>query len=284
MFRSVDPRLSAIAVWAQPQAWLTCAGMSPNPSIVSDERLARDGFVHITDLFETPDDAWITAHACVSEAAGDGPLEVIGDFVLPPPDGPPSRDFQTLHIDFGLPLVPAGPVDVARFTALHVPRGVGSSPAITRLVPLRSLLGGGEWPDRDELLRRFAAYGHSHGAWNDSGYLEGSLARILEAALGETPVLPSVRSDAGFLCGTEFSTLADELDFFDARGLPLDRAELGVRLRPGELLVFDNLNLAHGRRGARQPGELRQRVFGHPALHVDRQAQLRDRVLALFRP
>jgi hypothetical protein len=45
-------------------------------------------------------------------------------------------------------------------------------------------------------------YGDSHGAWdNSAGYVEGSLARIVEAALGWTPALPSVKEDPEFLCG-----------------------------------------------------------------------------------
>ncbi|MGH2831250.1 MAG: hypothetical protein ACRDK2_00605, partial [Solirubrobacteraceae bacterium] len=58
--------------------------------------------------------------------------------------------------------------------------------------------------------------------------------------------------------------------------------EVEVHLHPGELLVFDNLALAHGRRGTRQPGELNQRIFGHPALSVEGQVRLRDRVLDMF--
>lgn len=255
---------------------------------IGSDRAALNGlgFIQIAGPFEQPDDAWIAARGLVDvAAAGEAPLEMIGDFVVPPAGGPPSRDFQTLHLDFGLPLIPTVPADVARFTALHVPVGIPSSEAITRLVPLGSLLSGSSWPDRDELIRRFVVYGRSHGAWNDhAGYLEGSLARIIEAALGQTPVLPSVKRTDGFLCGTEFATLADELEFFRARGLRLDEAEIGVRLRPGGLLVFDNLMLAHGRRGTRQGGELRQRVFGHRALAVHKQAELRDRVLAALRP
>jgi len=52
--------------------------------------------------------------------------------------------------------------------------------------------------------------------------------------------------------------------------------------QPGDLLVFDNLALAHGRRGTRQPGELHQRIFGRPALSVGEQIEFRDRVLAAF--
>ena len=246
--------------------------------------LARSGFVLLPGPFKELDDAWSTAEAVVRDAATtDDPLAVIGDFVIPPPDGPPSRDFQTLHFDFGLPLVPAVPADVARFTALHVLAGAPPSEAVTRLVPLRPLLADGSWPDRAELVRRFAAYGASHGAWDDKhGYVEGSLARVVEGALGQSPVLPSVKAQPKFLCGTEFATAADEQTFFAHRGLRPDIVEIAVHLRPGELVVFDNLTLAHGRRGRRQPGELRQRVFGYRALPIEQQVELRDRLLAAF--
>ena len=152
-------------------------------------------------------------------------------------------------------------------------------------MPLRSLLAGGPWPNHDELVRRFAAYGDSHGAWdNDAGYAEGSLARIVEAAVARTPALPSVKEDPEFLCGTEFASLAEEAAFFAQRGLHPEIVGIEVCLRPGELLVFDNLVLAHGRRGVRRPGELNQRVFGHRAFPVDQQVELRDRVLAAFSP
>ena len=55
-----------------------------------------------------------------------------------------------------------------------------------------------------------------------------------------------------------------------------------IRLPPGQLLLFDNLELAHGRRGIRRPGELHQRVFGHRALAVAGQLELRDPALAAF--
>ena len=203
--------------------------------------------------------------------------------MIAPADGVPSRDFQTLHIDFGVPLAPARPSDVARFTALHIGDGSASSGALTRLVPIGALAAARVWPEREELVHRFEGYGHSHGAWDDAaGYHEGSLARIIEAALGETPVLPSVKTQPEFLCGTEFASLAAEVEFFAERDLDLESVQIDVRLRPGELLVFDNLTLAHGRRGSRYPGELNQRVFGHAALAVAEQLQLRDRFLNAF--
>jgi hypothetical protein len=154
--------------------------------------------------------------------------------------------------------------------------------AVTRLVPLAGLLSQRRWPSQSELVARLTAYGRTHGAWNDDlGYLEGSLARVVDAVDG-VPVLPSVKVDDEFLCGMEFESLDAELDFFVRHSLTVAAVEIEVPLSPGELLVFDNLALAHGRRGTRQPGELHQWVFGESQPGLVRQRELRDHVLAAF--
>jgi len=207
---------------------------------------------------------------------------VIGDFILPPPDGETSRDFQTLHFDFGVPLRPIRDQDVARYTALFIPRSAVRVTAVTRLVLLDALLEQRRWPDRATLLENLVAYGESHGAWDDEdGYSEGSLGRVVEAAAG-VPRLPSVKSTPGFLCGMEFDNLAAELSFFKPLGLDIAAVQIEVHVRPDDLLVFDNLALAHGRRGSRSPGELHQRVYGHRSLSPAAQRALRDRFLAVF--
>jgi hypothetical protein len=80
----------------------------------------------------------------------------------------------------------------------------------------------------------------------------------------------------------EFATVAGELDFFKSLGLDVGAVEVEIHLRPGDLLVFDNLALAHGRRGSRRQGELHQRVYGHRLLCPAAQRALRDRFLAAF--
>lgn len=211
------------------------------------------------------------------------PLSVIGDFVLPPPDGAATRDFQTLHFDFGVPLDPGGIHDVARYTALHIPIERGGVSAVTRLVPLADLLGQRAWPSRAGLIGRLTAYGRTHGARDDAdGYVEGSLARVVEAAIGTTPALPSVKANAGFLCGMEFDSLESESRFFDRLNLSVQSVRTEVPLGAGELLVFDNLAVAHGRRGTRRPGELHQLVLGHRRLDAAGQRQVRDHLLAAF--
>ena len=132
-------------------------------------------------------------------------------------------------------------------------------------------------------VSRFAAYGESHGTWEvGTGYAEGILARIIEAVLGQPPVLPSVRADPNFLCGTEFSTLTEETLFFSQRGLSVEAVVIEVRLQPGELLLLDNLALAHGRQGSRAPGAPPGNLRT-PSTTPSRADQLsRDRVLAAF--
>jgi hypothetical protein len=248
--------------------------------------LDSGGFVRIEESFGTPDHAFIAANDLVEEcrlARGMAPMSIIGDFTVPPPDSIATRDFQTLHFDFGLPIDPRVAQDVALYTALHVPADVAGVHAFTRLVPLGALLGQRSWPSQSELVRRLIAYGRTHGAWDDDeGYAEGSLARIIEAVADPgSPILPSVKLQPGFLCGMEFDSLSREVAFLSGYGLHLRDAEVEIALQPGELLVFDNLALAHGRRGTRQPGELRQRVFGH-TLQPAGQREVREDVLTAF--
>ncbi len=252
---------------------------------VASPTLQQGGFVWIRSGFAAAEAAFARAEELIEEctaSSGLDALSVIGEFVLPPLGGARTRPFQTLHFDFGVPICPVGDQDVARYTALFIPRSAVGVTAVTRLVPVGALLGQRSWPDRTALLANLMAYGESHGAWNDAeGYYEGSLARVVEAAAG-APQLPSVKSTPGFLCGMEFAGLAAESSFLTCFGLNVDAVQVEVPLRAGDLLVFDNLALAHGRRGSRSPGELHQRIYGHRALSPATQCTLRDRFLASF--
>jgi hypothetical protein len=251
-------------------------------------QLRERGFTWIRNRFEQPEHAFDVAAGlidAVAETRGMIPMSVVGDFVVPPLDGGSTRGFQTLHFDFGLPLEPKVEQDIAHFTALHIPVSVRPPTAVTRIVPLSALLTQRAWPPEPRLTERLAAYGKSHGAWDDSrGYVEGSLARVVEAAAGDVPVLPSVKAEPGFLCGMEFDSLTSEVTFFARHGLRLADVAVEIPLGSGQLLIFDNAAVAHGRRGARERGELRQRAYGHKRMDVVSQRRVRDQVLAAFHP
>ena len=238
-------------------------------------------YLHLAGAGLSLDAGFALAEELVECASGTRP-DLVGRYVVPPADGAPTRRFQTLHVDFGLPLAPVRPLDVATYTALLVPLDAATEGAITRLVPLRELLEQRSWPARDELVRRLEQYGRTHGAWDHrDGYTEGSLARLVEAADGARPLLPSVKQP-GFRCGMEFDDAEAEAAFLAARGLEVAAVAIELRLAPGDLLVFDNHAVAHGRRGRRLPGELHQHFYGLLGAGVDEQLRMRDRLLDRF--
>jgi len=110
--------------------------------------------------------------------------------------------------------------------------------------------------------------------------VEGILARIVEAA-DQSRDLPDREAD-GFLCGMEFLTLAEEHRYFARHGLRLAAAEEEVVLTEGQLLLFDNLAVGHGRRGRRNAGELHQLCIGFGSLDLAGQAAVLNRFLSGF--
>jgi hypothetical protein len=242
--------------------------------------LIGGGFARVPGRWSDRPAAWQTAVAIAAWArdrdplcAGLPALEVVGEFTVPP-RGMVQRDFQALHIDYGVPKLGGPPVAVSRFTALYLDPGRAGSGSATRIVPLRSLLGQRSWPARAVISERLCRDA------GDGSLVEGILARIIESA-DQTRDLPAQDTD-GFLCGLEFATLAAERHYFAGHGLHLLAAEEEVVLSSGELLLFDNLLTAHGRRGRRHPGELHQLCIGFPSLDLPGQATLLDRILTVF--
>jgi Taurine catabolism dioxygenase TauD, TfdA family len=258
-------------------------GRLADPSACALELLER-GFVYSRARHANRAAAWASAREVFSAAAHSDPLgwdmpalEVVGEFSVPPA-GALRRDFQTLHIDFRLPIEGREALDVARFTALYVDARHPPTTAFTRVVPLKALLAQRVWPGRLSLLANLRWYGRTSHA--GSGYVEGILARLVEAA-DECSALPST-ADASFLCGTEFASSEEERAHFTRHRLELDTIEHRISLNAGELLLFDNLATAHGRVGTRRPNELDQLCVGYRGLSFSGQQTLLHRVLDAF--
>ena len=83
------------------------------------------GFTLIAGPFGGLDHAWREARRVVHGAAApEAPLTMIGEFVVAPAGGPQSRDFQTLHFDFGLPYGPSPIYGITRSARLSTSGGI----------------------------------------------------------------------------------------------------------------------------------------------------------------
>jgi hypothetical protein len=226
--------------------------------------LVHSGFVVVEGTHEGVDSAWAAARDVIDAAASlddlcariGSRLQRVGEFVVPAP-GAPQRDFQGLHLDFGVPSGRAQPLPLARYTALFVDPTVVASGAQTRLVPLDLLAPQRDWPGLGLLHGRVARR-------MSEDHSEGIFGRLIEA-VDDTSDLPAKDAE-GFLCGLEYASLGEEESFFAAHGLDLSGVETRVTVEPGGLMVFDNLRCAHGRVGRRRVGELHQLCVGYADL------------------
>jgi hypothetical protein len=251
----------------------------PNQVARAADTLIRDGCVHLKgrrlDWAEAKRDSlqiFAKAIACDPMAQDSPGLNVIGEIIAPPP-GSVQRNFQPLHIDFGLPFYPQTPVDVARFTVLHVDRSQASSGAATQIVGLSALLSQREWPARAVVANRLYSSADSEKP------VEGILGRIIECVDEGTSLLSTMAP--GFLCGMEFCTIEEERSYFCSHGMDLS-IERRIVLGQHEVLLIDNLHTAHGRIGRRRTNELHQVFVGYRSLTQVGQRVLLDRVLAGF--
>ncbi|HWB65740.1 MAG TPA: hypothetical protein VG708_02800 [Mycobacteriales bacterium] len=241
--------------------------------------LARKGFVHLPERFASRADAWARATSVAMHARayrrGAGasrPLEVVGEFNLPAA-GVDQRDYQALHMDFGVPRLTAQTVDIALYTGLYIDQDREGSGASTRLVPLDELAKQRAWPGASVVADRIRSAAH------DNSPSEGILARIVEC-VDLSWDLPAKDSD--FLCGMEFGNIHEEHTFYRRHQLELDAAEQVVTLAPGELLILDNLAIAHGRIGRRATRELWQLCLGLRSAEQSVQAEVLEAVAARF--
>lgn len=250
---------------------------SPESDFVNTETFSHKGFAefhHIKDI--------AAAQALCTSFVAALDLKRIPHFAsfegrikLGKADRIPSRHCQdavkinnvSLHFDMGLPLIPAADQEnLYLLTCLYFPYDSPLSSTKTRLFDTRGIFSAIKAPELEERLIHYAQH-HGTGYGDFIFGRLSCLGQLLEAALGgkDLAYMKEHRIADWFNRGPQGERedgLSKEEAFFLKFGLNLADLERLIHLRPGDLLIIDNLRLAHGRRGSRQQEELWQILFG----------------------
>lgn len=176
-----------------------------------------------------------------------------------------------MHFDLGHPLFPRHPADLCLYVALYLPADGRPSAAATRVAAIDAFRRTGGWGSVAGIERRLRRYAQSHGSsWDwegDSGHRVSCFARIIDALcaphrLTNFRTTPRDRWYEASAAGHEFQSLEAERAYYASCGIVLGDIEEQVVLRPGQLLVINNVRSVHGRVGRRVPGEVCQFVVG----------------------
>lgn len=196
------------------------------------------------------------------------------------------ESFQALHFDMGLPLVERPRQSAFLASMLYVPLDREPGTALTRIVSVRGLLGQRSFGAVRACDDRLKAYADAHGdGWRQprrhiTGRL-GCLARVVDAML-EEPELTALFDRATwewFRDGPASEDgeveLSREVAWWARHGYAVEDVETRIQLRPGDLLLIDNVRCAHGRIGSRRAEELWQVMWGVQHVDADEIADLR---------
>lgn len=181
--------------------------------------------------------------------------------------------FQALHYDMGQPFLADQDQTLYTISALWRPANTPANPkAKTRLVSLEKLLEQNSFGNLDEIKTRFTDYIKNHG----DGWIEpephnthrlACFARVIDAVSGLNLLTGQIDTMIGQVFAYDKNLdgktgLQQEQDYFAKAGLNLEQVEEQIELLPGELLIFDNLRVVHGRIGERKARELENFIYG----------------------
>jgi hypothetical protein len=188
---------------------------------------------------------------------------------IPVCDDVVSTAFQILHFDMGFPFLEAMSELLVTHVGIYLPVDTDHSvTARTRLLPLNGLfceLAQSSADLEDRLVNYVRRYGDGWGDTN-TGRL-ACLARLLDAVTGKEELAGQRDKVVGQWFGTDQWLEPDvahhlELNFFERHGVDIVAREIEVLLRPGQLLIVDNLRVAHGRIGTRRSKEICNLMYG----------------------
>lgn len=179
------------------------------------------------------------------------------------------RKFQALHFDMGQPIVSPSTQTMYVILALYKPIDSEISLAETRMVSIEKLLSQKKFGSKTIIGRRLTTYVKKHGdGWKQPTMVNtfrlSCFARILDAVTNRNELIDDIDNTTGqwFDYSSEANSLINEQSFYFQCGLDLTQVEARVALKPGQLLIIDNMRCVHGRFGPRKSQEVYQFLFG----------------------
>ncbi len=183
--------------------------------------------------------------------------------------------YQVHHFDMGHPLTQQPNQPLIAYVGLYLPADSSPVTARTRLLDLWGLVrhfGLYPWEAADRLEAYAAAHGDgwidAAGTYHNTGRL-ACLARVIDALSGRHELADIIDRPVGQWFSPErsldeFEAHGLETAFYLQHGINMPTSEVEVTLEPGQLLIIDNVRIAHGRIGQRQERELYSFMWGLP--------------------
>lgn len=261
MTESTSDRLCAVQLNSQSLVFGKYRGLFNGEPLAPTDHYCRHGYDVLPDV---PD---ITAAASIIARTVDDHIDLAKADEIPVCADVVESEYQVLHFDMGMPLVPCEDEQLLiTHVGIYLPEAEPEPEAETRILELAGLAAGLSTDEADCRLERYAQrFGDGWGDIN-TGRL-ACFARVLDALDGTTdfaadrdrPVGQWFRPDARLSADEAFRL---ESDYFRTKGIDLEKVEQRVALRPGDLLLIDNLRVVHGRIGHRREREICNLMFG----------------------
>lgn len=180
--------------------------------------------------------------------------------------------FSALHFDHAQPILANSPQLMQTLIGLYCPTESVNASAKTRVVSIASLFSQKKFGTKEEVSTRLMNYASKFGdGWEKPSKVNtkriACFGRAIDALTEEEALILqwNQRMDEWFAAENDTNgekSLSKERAFYAERGIDLTKCEEEITLRPGDLLIIDNLRAIHGRIGKRERAEIWQFMFG----------------------
>jgi hypothetical protein len=199
-----------------------------------------------------------------------------------------ATSFQVLHFDMGQPFVESKDQLLVTHVGIYLPKDTSHNvTARTRVVELEGLLKDfGLAADAIENKVMTYAYQHGDGWAGHNTFRLACFARFIDALSDTYELASEIDKTVGQWFQNDQKLDAarayeQEAAFYKRHGVDLKQKERQIKLKPGQLLILDNMRVVHGRIGTRKAKELYNFMFGIRTATPDDIVALRSHVAEL---